>query len=99
MRAVWKYLLPHCAHDFCGFENWVDAVIEDTGITGKDLGFVDVNSPSVRECLSFTATHWHLIEFEQQRTYDEKEEIVPEGEGCVSKEILIKETEQIFQKL
>jgi hypothetical protein len=30
---------------------------------------------------------------EQQRTYDEKEEIASEGDGCVSKEILIKELE------
>jgi hypothetical protein len=28
---------------------------------------------------------------------DEKEEIVSEGEGCVSKEILIKELEQMFR--
>jgi hypothetical protein len=36
---------------------------------------------------------------EQQRTYDEKEEIPSEGEGCVSKEILIKEFEQMFRNL
>jgi hypothetical protein len=36
---------------------------------------------------------------EQQRTYDEKEKIASEGEGCVSKEILIKELEQVFRNL
>jgi hypothetical protein len=30
---------------------------------------------------------------------DEKEEIASEGEGCVSKEILIKELEQMFRNL
>jgi predicted RNA-binding protein with RPS1 domain len=34
---------------------------------------------------------------EQQRTYDEKEELVTEGDGCVSKEILIKELDQMFR--
>jgi hypothetical protein len=34
IRAVWKYLLPYCAYGFCGFENRVDAVIEETAITG-----------------------------------------------------------------
>jgi hypothetical protein len=33
---------------------------------------------------------------EQQCTYDEKAETVSEGEGCVSKEILIKDLEQMF---
>jgi hypothetical protein len=36
---------------------------------------------------------------EQQRTYDEKAEIASEGEECVSKEILIKELEQMFRNL
>jgi hypothetical protein len=40
-----------------------------------------------------------VIELEQQHTYNEKEEIVSEGEGCVSKEILIKELEHMFRNL
>jgi hypothetical protein len=51
MRAVWKYLLPYGANKFCGFENRVDTVIEEISVTGKDLGFEDVDSPNVRECL------------------------------------------------
>jgi hypothetical protein len=44
-------------------------------------------------------TDTDLIELDQQRTCDEKEEIASEGEGCVSKEILIKEIEQVFRNL
>lgn len=40
-----------------------------------------------------------LVELEQQRTYDKKEGFASEGEGCVSKEILIKELEKMFQNL
>jgi hypothetical protein len=36
---------------------------------------------------------------EQQLTYDERDEIASEGERCVSKEILIKELEQMFRNL
>jgi hypothetical protein len=39
-----------------------------------------------------------LIELEQQCTYDKKKEIASEGEGCVSKEILIKELEEMVLK-
>jgi hypothetical protein len=47
--------------------------------------------------LTFTATHcMDLIGLEEQCTSDKKEEIVPEGKECVSKEILIKELEQMF---
>jgi hypothetical protein len=45
MRDVWKYLLRYCENDFCGFENRVDAVIEEISVTGKDPVF------------AFTATH------------------------------------------
>jgi hypothetical protein len=75
---------------------------EEISVTGKDLGFKDVDSPNVTECLdshSQALTDTDLIELEQQRTYDEKEEIAAEGEGCVSKEILIKELEQMFRNL
>lgn len=40
-----------------------------------------------------------LVELEQQHTYDKKEEFASEGEGYVSKEILIKELEKMFQNL
>jgi hypothetical protein len=44
--------------------------------------------------------HSHtLTELEQQRTYYEKNEITSEGDGCIPKEILIKELEQMFQNL
>jgi hypothetical protein len=59
-------------------------------------------SPNVRERLdshSKPLTDTELIELEQQRTYDEKEEIASEGKGRVSKEILIKELEQMFRNL
>jgi hypothetical protein len=36
---------------------------------------------------------------QQRRTYYKKEEIVSEGEGRVSKEILIKELDQMFRNL
>jgi hypothetical protein len=48
--------------------------------------------PSVWECLdshSQPFTNTDLTEFEQQCTYDEKAETASEGEGCVSKEILV----------
>jgi hypothetical protein len=35
----------------------------------------------------------------QQRIYDKKEEIVSEGEVCLSVEILIQELQQMFQNL
>jgi hypothetical protein len=47
MRAVWKYLLPHGANDFCGFQNRVDTVTEEISVIAKDLGFEDIDSPSV----------------------------------------------------
>jgi hypothetical protein len=40
-----------------------------------------------------------LIELKQQHTYDEKEEVASEGEGCVLKEILIMELEESFRNL
>jgi hypothetical protein len=73
----------------------------DISITGKDLGFQDVDLPNVRECLdshSLSPTDMDLTEWEQH-TYDEKKEIVSEGEGCVSKEILIQEFKQMFPNL
>jgi hypothetical protein len=36
---------------------------------------------------------------QQQRAYDEKEEIEAKGTGCVSREILIKELEHTFRNL
>jgi hypothetical protein len=51
MRAVWNYLLPDFANDFCDFENRVDAVIQEIIITGKDFGFEDIDSSNVRKCL------------------------------------------------
>jgi hypothetical protein len=68
----------------------------------NDIGFDDVDSPNVRECLdshSQPLTDTDLAELEQQLTYDEKEEIASERERCVSKEILIKELEQMFRNL
>jgi hypothetical protein len=41
-------------------------------------------------------TDMDLIGMEQQHTYDKKGKIASEGEGCVSKEILIKELQQMF---
>jgi hypothetical protein len=46
MRAVWKYLRPYGANDICGFENHVNAVIEEISVTGKDSAFEDVDSHS-----------------------------------------------------
>jgi hypothetical protein len=69
-------------------------VIEEISVVGNDLGFEGVDSPNVREYLDLHSqplTDTDLTESEQQLTYDEKEEIASEGEGCVSKEILIKE--------
>jgi hypothetical protein len=66
--------------------NQVDSVIEDISFIGKDLSSENVDSCSVRECLDFHA-------------YDEKEEIVTEGEECISKEIMLKELKQMFQNL
>jgi hypothetical protein len=74
-----------------------DAVIEETGVIGKDLGSEDVDPPSVRECLeshSQPLSDTDLTEMEQRRACDEKE-----GEGCVSKEILVKELEQMFRNM
>jgi hypothetical protein len=99
MRAVWKYLLPYCANDFCVFENRVDAVTEEISVIGKDLGFEDVDSPNVRECLDSHSLTRTLQNWSNSVTYDEKEEIASEGEGCVSKEILIKKLEQMFRNL
>jgi hypothetical protein len=36
---------------------------------------------------------------EQQRTYREKEEVTSEGEGCVAREIMVKEFKQMFRNL
>jgi hypothetical protein len=86
----------------CGFKNQLHGVIEEISILAKDLGFEDVDLPSVRECLdshSQPLTDMDLTELEQQCTYDEKEQIAAEGEGCVSKKILIKEPEQMFRYL
>jgi hypothetical protein len=67
---------------------------ERKGDMSVDIGFEDVDSPDVRECLdshSQPLNNPDLIELEQQHTYDKKKEIASEGGGCVSKEILIKE--------
>jgi hypothetical protein len=67
-----------------------------------DIGFEDFDSPNVRECLdshSRPLTDTDLIELEQQRVYGEEEEIASDGEGSVSKQILIKELEQMFRNL
>jgi hypothetical protein len=88
MKAVWKYLLPYCANEFCGFKNRVAAFIEEISLIRKDLVFEDDDSPNVRECLdshSQPLIDTDLTELEQRRTYDEKEEIASEGERCVSK--------------
>jgi hypothetical protein len=76
-----------------------DALTEEISVNGKDLGFEDVDSPSVRECLdshSQPLTDTDLTESVQQRTYYKKEEIAYKGEGSVSKEILIKEIDKMF---
>jgi hypothetical protein len=60
-----------------------DAVIEEISVIGKDLGFEDVDSPNVGECLdshSQALTDTDLIELGEQRAYDGKEEIASEGE-------------------
>jgi hypothetical protein len=80
--------VPYCANDFCGFENRVDAFIEEISVNGKDFGIEDVDSPNVRERLdshSQPLTAMELIELEQQRSCNEKEETASEGDGCVSK--------------
>jgi hypothetical protein len=66
IRAV-----PYCANDFVDFENRVDAVIDEISVTGKDLGFEDVDSPNVRKSLdshSQPLTGTELTELEQQRS-------------------------------
>jgi hypothetical protein len=71
MRTVWKYLLPYCTNDLYGFENRVDAVMEEINVIGKDISFEDVDLPSVRECLysySQPITDKDLIGLKQQRT-------------------------------
>lgn len=99
MRAVWKYLMPYYANDFCGFNNWVDTVVKEISIIGINLGFEDVDSPSVRECLD---SHSQVLSDGPYRIgatvyLCEKEEIVFEGEGCVLKEILMKELSKCFK--
>jgi hypothetical protein len=50
-----------------------DAVIEEISVIGKDLGFEDVDSPNVRECLdshSQALTDTDLTELEEQHAYD-----------------------------
>jgi hypothetical protein len=48
MRTVWKYLLPDGANDFDGFENWVDAVIEEISVIGDRLCGPVVRVPGYR---------------------------------------------------
>jgi hypothetical protein len=75
---------------------------DEISVFGKDLGFEDVDSPDVRECRhshSQPLSDTDLSELGQRLTYGEKEEIASEGEGCASKEILIKELEQMFRNL
>jgi hypothetical protein len=72
-RTVWKYLLPYCVNHFCGFKNQVDTVTEEVSDTAKDLGFEDVESCNVRECLdshSQPLIDADLTELGQQRTYE-----------------------------
>jgi hypothetical protein len=67
-----------------------------------DFGFEDVDSSNVKECLdshSQPLTHMNLIELKPQGASDKSVEIASEGEGCVSKEILVKELEQMFRNL
>jgi hypothetical protein len=67
------YILPYWANEFCGFENRVDAVIEETGVILKDRDFEDTDSPNVSEYLdshSQPLTDTNLTEMEQQRTYE-----------------------------
>jgi hypothetical protein len=48
---------------------------EEISVIGKDLGFEDVDSPNIRECLdshSQPLSDTDLTELQQQRTYDEK---------------------------
>jgi hypothetical protein len=79
-----------------------DAVTEAIRIIREDLGFEDVDSLNVRECLylhSQPLTGAELTDLEQQRTYKEKQQFAPEGEESVSKEIMIKELEKMFRNL
>jgi hypothetical protein len=83
------------------FENRVDAVIEEIRVIRRDLGFEDADSPNIREYLnshSQPLTDTDLTELEQQRAHDEKGKTVSEYE-CFSKEILIKELQQMFRNL
>jgi hypothetical protein len=50
MTAVWKHFLSYCANGFRGFKIKLIMLSKKIGITGKDLGFEGVESPSVREC-------------------------------------------------
>jgi hypothetical protein len=48
---------------------------EEISVIGKDLGFENVDSPNVRECLdshSQPLTDTDIIELEQRLTYNEK---------------------------
>lgn len=97
IRAVWKYLLPYCANNFFGFRNRLDTVIEKISVIGKDLGFEDVDSPHVKECLDLHSqplTDMDIIELEQHHTHDRKKKLCLE-----EKAILIKELYQMFQNL
>lgn len=64
--------------------------MEDAGLF-KVREYFDLNSQPL--------TDTDLTELEQLRTYDEKAKIASEGEGCVSKEILVEEQEQMFRNL
>jgi hypothetical protein len=95
-------LLPHHYAAISSVSLRPPSKAEEISVIGKDLGFEGVDSPKVRERLdshSQALTDTDLIELEEQRAYDEEEEIASEGEGCVSKEILIKEVEQMFRTL
>jgi hypothetical protein len=84
------------------FENRVDAIIEEISVIRKSFGFEDADSPNIRKHLnshSQPLIDTDLTELEQQRSYDEKEEIASEEDKRVSKEILIKELQQMFRNL
>jgi hypothetical protein len=67
--------LAYCGNDVCGFENRVDAVIEQISDIRKDFDFQDVDSPNVKQFLDSNLqplTDMNFTELEQQRTYHEK---------------------------
>ena len=85
MPAVGQNIIPHCAHDFVGFETVMKTIISEINLVATNLAFTELSSESIAEVLQS-----HNKELEEDHFMNLEQEQAGNNEKIKTKEFLMK---------